>query len=135
MQCAEPVTGSSGIPCAGAKKRDTKSQSLPGAVAITANLSSRFQLLHIGLKSADFLFRPIHNHIIARRPGSLMDCRPDLPAMPAGSFVRGGRAGKSNARRSPLRVTLNSPDFVLNRIQGDPILGNETVHRRRPDVA
>ena len=40
MQWAEPVTGSSGTPTAGPKKRETKSQSRPGAVAITAMRSS-----------------------------------------------------------------------------------------------
>ena len=40
MQWAEPVTGSSGMPTDGAKKRETKSQSRPGAVAITAMRSS-----------------------------------------------------------------------------------------------
>ena len=35
MLCAEPVTGSSGTPCAGAKKRETKSRSCSlGAVTI-----------------------------------------------------------------------------------------------------
>ena len=41
MQWAEPVTGSSGTPLAGPKKRDTKSQSRPGAVTITAKWPMR----------------------------------------------------------------------------------------------
>jgi hypothetical protein len=39
-QCAEPVMGSSGIDSFGAKKRDTKSHSLPGAVTMTPRRSS-----------------------------------------------------------------------------------------------
>ena len=43
MQWAEPVTGSSGMPLMGAKKRDTKSKPLPasaGAVTITPRTGS-----------------------------------------------------------------------------------------------
>ena len=40
MQWAEPVTGSSGIPCAGAKKRETKSQSAPAAAPTRTGFSA-----------------------------------------------------------------------------------------------
>ena len=39
VQCAEPVTGSSGTPVPGAKKRDTKSASSPLAVTMTPRKS------------------------------------------------------------------------------------------------
>src|SRR5579862_1422327 len=39
VQCADPVAGSSGTPLAGAKKRETKSQSRPGAVTMIPNRS------------------------------------------------------------------------------------------------
>src|SRR5690606_20682156 len=38
-QCAEPVTGSSGTPTLGAKNRETKSVSVPGAVTMTPRAS------------------------------------------------------------------------------------------------
>ncbi len=52
MQCAEPVTGSSGILERGAKKRETKSQSSPGAVTITPRVSSVSTLAMSGASAA-----------------------------------------------------------------------------------
>ena len=52
MQCAEPVTGSSGMPARGAKKRDTKSQVSPGAVAMTPRVSSAATLFMSGASAA-----------------------------------------------------------------------------------
>jgi hypothetical protein len=47
VQCAEPVTGSSGTPCAGAKKRETKSMPFsPRAVTIAAQQSTLARRIH-----------------------------------------------------------------------------------------
>ena len=51
MQCAEPVTGSSGMPRDGTKNRETKSQSRPGAVAITAMWSRAATLAMSGFRA------------------------------------------------------------------------------------
>src|SRR6185436_6699127 len=56
VQCAEPVTGSSGTPTSGAKNRDTKSDESPFAVTITACVlifcsASKFGLIALILSS------------------------------------------------------------------------------------
>ena len=50
MQCADPAAGSSGTPCPGAKKRETKPQSHPGAVAIIPKRSVVASLNKSGLR-------------------------------------------------------------------------------------
>ena len=49
-QCADPVTGSSSMPYFGAKKRLTKSESLPGAVTMTPRRSSCLRRLKSGVR-------------------------------------------------------------------------------------
>ena len=71
MQWAEPVTGSSATPCRGAKKRETKSASRPGAVTRTANESKRRQQGQVGLEIADLVLRLVHGHEVAGGPDLL----------------------------------------------------------------
>ena len=61
MQCADPVTGSSGTPARGAKNRETKSASVPGAVTISANASSVSILAKSGRNSRTSVSEPKQN--------------------------------------------------------------------------
>jgi len=63
---AEPVTGSSGTPCAGAKKRETKSMpSSPGAVTIAAQQSTCASAAKSGFSAAISAAAAVDDEMIA----------------------------------------------------------------------
>ncbi len=97
------------MPACGAKKRETKSQSSPGAVAITAWMSSSAFAVKSGLSArtcASVSYSASHWKPECSDFG-LAPSAASSAALPADGST--AIAGKSIARRSPSRATVSGP--------------------------
>jgi hypothetical protein len=115
MQWADPVTGSSGMPDWGAKKRETKSHASPAAVTITPRVSSKASSVMSGssartsasLASTAMMSWPRQTSWTGLRSASL--------TRPVSSTRPPSRLGKSMMKSSPARRTSSTPLRVWNR--------------------
>ncbi len=134
--CAEPVTGSSSMPAPGAKNRETKSVSSPGAVAMMYGISSRLIAAKSGFSDATWLWWSNTAMIVCVACSALGVLPRALPtaASNSGSVTSGAScAGKSISSRSPSRSTVSRPLRVWNAT--DSSSGVSLVNTTCPDAS
>ena len=132
VQCAEPVTGSSGIPAAGAKKREMKSA--PGRAAGAVTIVPR---VVIALSFSTSGRSPVTSSSAATttmksagaRPVQTGAVTPSASSNPGGGSCRtAGVAGKSSTIAAPSRRAASGPLAESKRI-GSPAAARPVSNR------